>query len=217
MVTMKHEARLLVRFCDVEDRKNFLRYVDKVHNTEGTVGGLWAGLACAALNRSWISLPATGADLERWESLQSQLCAALDTLRQCKAAVEDGSKTPSARLELVRDYAGSIIDAHNVDYASLLVHWRVEVCTAMRKAIAAQAPGVVGCSASHLWSEVVHHLYRAGSKINRADAEEIYRQEICKFPFDQFVYPDLRVRRHEPSELREYPDAENINDQKPQP
>lgn len=50
--------------------------------------------------------------LECIESLQAQLKAALDALAKCKAAVENKSQMPSARMELVRDYATPILEAY---------------------------------------------------------------------------------------------------------
>lgn len=45
---------VVVRFADGDDRANFRRYVERAKATDGTIGGLYAGLLCSALKRAHI-------------------------------------------------------------------------------------------------------------------------------------------------------------------
>jgi len=45
---------LIISFADINDRETFCNYRERAVETEGTVGGLWAGLVCSAIKRSRI-------------------------------------------------------------------------------------------------------------------------------------------------------------------
>lgn len=59
---------------------------------------------------------ANGAALERWESLQQQVKAALFALHSVKMAAEDPSRPPSARLARITEIALPVLEAYAWDH-----------------------------------------------------------------------------------------------------
>lgn len=46
--------KFTIQFADADDAHQFRRYVEKAKASDGTVGGLWAGLMCSALKRATV-------------------------------------------------------------------------------------------------------------------------------------------------------------------
>lgn len=45
---------ITIHFADADDLRWFQKYIEKIKAAQGTVGGLYSGLACSALRRATI-------------------------------------------------------------------------------------------------------------------------------------------------------------------